>query len=1001
MNKRYVDYILILGVIIAASVALFFKIGNIPPLYPWSDESEIAADAVATLVDGPQLFYPGQLAGGSLAVWLESAWMLFFSRALLGLRILNSLVNIVTAVLLYLLVCKLPLNDADNRRFVALASTLLLAVSTWLLGMGRIATPNWSLVPLLTVLTFYTFWRGVYTNRRIYFVFCGLVMGLLFYGYLPGYFVPLTLALFVALLWLLKRFNLQSPISNPQSSTSNPPISQLPITNYQSPNPPISSLLLSFIIASITAAPILIFFVLNPVAALQRPLQLSNTNELTPSASPGPGLLDMLSTFGLYPNWLIAGRWEDLAFDPIVTILFVIGLVVAVWRWRQPAYLFLLVWWGVMIAPALLSRSASQGFIFEVWRRGIGAQPVSFIIAAVGLYAVVRLPKIWTKSQRSGRKEQTSSQVDSDRLLVRSFLYPLLVLAGVVLVSATMSYWLYFNRWANSEAIPALFAESPVRMVDWMERAGDEDTLFIFPLRPDVSPTTRPELFTVRYLYEGQADILFPEMREEDVAHLLARALAPHLGQQPGTVKLMMSERVIIDPKGYFTYALGHYGSAVAQESLPDYTVTTYRVYDQVSPSTATSEADIDFGGVLQLVEQDLPLNGVKAGWPLNVALVWQMLAETEADYNVNLTLYDGQGYAITTIDKPLLSTVDYETTRHWSVGEASRHYYPLLVPADTPPGEYTLQAAVYNTDTSQRLAPAGGQVDLSIPLAEIALESNPNSIDPATLAYSQPLAVTFPNSLRLWGMTHTAGPVNRPGDALWVTLWWQATEPLAEDVGLMLALSRPDEEPVLLFSQPQPLIDDYPVTEWPTETIYRANARLVLPATLESDDYHLALGLINPDSGEAVAEQLLFPLRIEARVHNYELPPLAQPANIEFGEAIRLQSFELEQEPELKVRVQWQALREMAQSYKIFLHLTDATGQIMGQMDTLPQQGLAPTTSWVSGEMILDELSPSLTNELTSEAHRLVIGLYNENTGERLVTSENLDYAVLFERLQ
>jgi hypothetical protein len=131
------------------------------------------------------------------------------------------------------------------------------------------------------------------------------------------------------------------------------------------------------------------------------------------------------------------------------------------------------------------------------------------------------------------------------------------------LISAGLSYWLYFVQWTNSAAVPVLFHEAPVRLVEWME-TEDENSLFIFPIRSNVSPTTRPELFTVRYMFDGPAGTVFPEMNENTVGQTLAGVQE----MRPETVKLMTHNRIAVDPKSYFPYILGVQGSRLRGDHL-------------------------------------------------------------------------------------------------------------------------------------------------------------------------------------------------------------------------------------------------------------------------------------------------------------------------------------------------------------------------------------------------------------------------------------------------
>jgi hypothetical protein len=87
----------------------------------------------------------------------------------------------------------------------------------------------------------------------------------------------------------------------------------------------------------------------------------------------------------------------------------------------------------------------------------------------------------------------------------------------------------------------------------------------------------------------------------------------------------------------------------------------------------------------------------------------------------------------------------------------------------------------------------------------------------------------------------------------------------------------------------------------------------------------------------------------------------------------------------DVQLELQWQALAEMDESYMIFLHLIDDTGKIVSQVDTLPQAGAAPTTSWLPGEIIEDELLLTIPTELAADSYQLIIGLYDPDSGKRL----------------
>ncbi len=80
-----------------------------------------------------------------------------------------------------------------------------------------------------------------------------------------------------------------------------------------------------------------------------------------------------------------------------------------------------------------------------------------------------------------------------------------------------------------------------------------------------------------------------------------------------------------------------------------------------------------------------------------------------------------------------------------------------------------------------------------------------------------------------------------------------------------------------------------------------------------------------------------------------------------------------------------WRALNEMDVSYKVFVHLTDASGRIVAQHDSVPALGKLPTDVWVPGEYIEDPHPIALPTTLPAGNYTLRVGLYNPKTGERV----------------
>ncbi len=76
-----------------------------------------------------------------------------------------------------------------------------------------------------------------------------------------------------------------------------------------------------------------------------------------------------------------------------------------------------------------------------------------------------------------------------------------------------------------------------------------------------------------------------------------------------------------------------------------------------------------------------------------------------------------------------------------------------------------------------------------------------------------------------------------------------------------------------------------------------------------------------------------------------------------------------------------WRADRPPQDDLKVFVHITDAAGNIIAQRDSLPAAGARPTLTWVTGEIITDRYHIPLN----AAAYSVWVGLYNPLSGERL----------------
>jgi hypothetical protein len=123
------------------------------------------------------------------------------------------------------------------------------------------------------------------------------------------------------------------------------------------------------------------------------------------------------------------------------------------------------------------------------------------------------------------------------------------------------------------------------------------------------------------------------------------------------------------------------------------------------------------------------------------------------------------------------------------------------------------------------------------------------------------------------------------------------------------------------------------------------------------------------------------------------------------FGSAMQLMAASLEpgqvsasgSAQKVTVKLRWRDGAPMTVAYKVFVHLLDPAGQqVLAQRDAEPQDGKAPTTSWVTGEALDDAYEVSLPAALGTGQYPVEVGVYDARGGERLTLTNGDNHLVL-----
>lgn len=99
------------------------------------------------------------------------------------------------------------------------------------------------------------------------------------------------------------------------------------------------------------------------------------------------------------------------------------------------------------------------------------------------------------------------------------------------------------------------------------------------------------------------------------------------------------------------------------------------------------------------------------------------------------------------------------------------------------------------------------------------------------------------------------------------------------------------------------------------------------------------------------------------------------------------------------KIILYWRSEGPLFRDYTVFIHLVDSMGEMVAQIDGPPLQGNYPTSFWTTGEHLRDVHHLAIPDLLPSDEYRLRVGLYELETGERLVlldSEPSLDYIAI-----
>jgi 4-amino-4-deoxy-L-arabinose transferase-like glycosyltransferase len=637
MIKKTTPLILIL---LLAFGLRMHRLAEVPPGLT-HDEANHGRDSI-NILDGVLLFYfPLNYGSEPLYNYTVAGSMALLGENVFALRYINVVFGLLAISATYLWVAR-----AFGRRTALIASGLM-AVSFWPLATSRQALRA-GMLPFMMTASVIFFWQiYCWASRNepwrklqwwALIGFAAAVAGTL-HIYLAARVLWLTYPLFLLYLALLHRLSFKRIW-----------------------RPVLGGLLLALALVM----PMFAYVRAHPeadtrLAMLDGPLQSLSSGDLLPVIENAWQAFLALIWSGYGDTFLAYNIPGRPTLAPVTAIFFLAGLALALWRWRRPAYTFLLLWLLVGISPSLITGPVANT------TRNMGALPTLYILPAVGFMGLTELA-----ARRWG-------------LLVRRAAPGAAVIWLIVVLAATGRD--YFDRWANSVDVRAAYQHTVTQALGFLDGLDNSQAIVISSVYPGAAHD--PSIARV-LLPDGQYDLRWVDAR--------LGLLFP--GGEAAT--LITPASTPLHP------LLASFAEEVATVTLrPDDLDPSFTHYQLQTPSwPATSLANYD--GALELLDARWRDESTPPGGLAEMITTWRVTDVTrvgplvppafETDVVLFTHILDPAGNIIAQRDSLEAPSWD------WQDGDVFIQIHPLYVPPETPPGSYTAALGVYDRASGARL---------------------------------------------------------------------------------------------------------------------------------------------------------------------------------------------------------------------------------------------------------------------------------------------------------
>lgn len=656
----------ILLIFLAAAALRTYRLPDIPPGLT-HDEANHGREAMGILAGDLRFYFPANYGSEPVYSYATAGSMLAFGKNVLALRLVNVLFGLGAMGAAFLWAWR-----AFDRRTALLAAGVT-AVSFWPLASSRQALRA-GMLPFFFTLAVWYFWKMVVQpdeeKRSVWgvsFAF-GLTVAVTLHIYLAARVAWLIFPIFLLYLAFVRRDAFR-----------------------QSWRPALAGLLL----AGLLVLPMFVYLKNNPAAQtrltmLDGPLQALRDGDIRPALQNASGALLAFIWPGAGDQFLAYNIPGRPVLAGMTAVFFLTGLLISLWRWRQPNYAFLLIWFGVGIVPSLLTGATANT------TRNLVALPAVMLLPAVGAVAMTD----WITKRLKIKDWIPNDQ--SSIINLQSFIF-----AAWLLIAGWTTARDYFVRWGESPEVRGAYQHTLVEELSFLEQADVEPPVVISSVYP--GPAHDPSIGLVL------APAASSEMRWVDARYAL-------LFPAGGDGRILIPASTPLHPE------LGQFVTRVTAVALRDDDLDpSFALYelnpDQLTPWVNTELANFDNAVTLRAAYWTPA--AAPPGRTADLVTIWQVLDPVRVgpavppfdatDVVMFAQLLDHSGQVAAqrdALDAPSWS---------WQSGDIIIQVHPLAIPPELPPGSYQTIVGIYDRLSGARLPVAAGGDFVHAPPLEVS----------------------------------------------------------------------------------------------------------------------------------------------------------------------------------------------------------------------------------------------------------------------------------------